>query len=85
MAKSIEDAREDLVKEHRKVQEDLPDIRKALEVVERAGVEDDLEGLLDELEKTVHKVRTGGVIGSGANAHKRARKAYFDARGTAPE
>jgi hypothetical protein len=82
MAKSVEGAREDLIKAHRKVQEDLPDVRAALEAVERAGVEDDLEGLLGELEKTVHKVRTGGVLGSGANEHKRARDAYFQARGT---
>jgi len=49
-----------------------------LDKVEQAGPEDDLHGLLDGLEKTVKEVRDGGVIGSGANGHRRALKDYLE-------
>jgi len=46
--------------------------------VEAAGPEDDLSGLLDDLEKVVKEVRDGGTIGSGAHGHRRARKEYLE-------
>ena len=49
-----------------------------LDKVEKAGPEDDLHGLLNELEKTVKEVRDGGLVGSGANGHRRALKDYLE-------
>lgn len=59
----------------------LDNIREAMDDVERAGPEDDLCGLLETLEKRVHEVRTGGVVGSGAHGHRRALEEYRDLNG----
>lgn len=56
----------------------LDRIHDALDKVEAAGPEDDLSGLLDDLEKVVKEVRDGGLIGSGAHGHRRARQEYLD-------
>ena len=40
-----------------------------------------LSDLLHDLEKVVHDVRTGGLLGKGANAHRRARADYLEAKG----
>jgi hypothetical protein len=76
MAKSLEEARKRLDDEYGQVRRHLQRIHEALEKVERAGPEDDLHGLLKDLEKTVKEVRDGGVVGSGANGHRRALKEY---------
>jgi hypothetical protein len=34
--------------------------------------------LLEKLEDQVKEVRTGGLMGHGANGHKRARNEYLD-------
>ena len=52
------------------------------DIVAAAGPEDDISELLDDLEDTVKKVRTGGLLGSGAKAHHKAREKYFELRGT---
>lgn len=65
-------AREDLDEEFAKVRDHLEEIRTALAVVEHAGPTDDLAGLLERLEEAVHQVRTGGLLGSGANGHRDA-------------
>jgi hypothetical protein len=78
MAKSLEEARKKLDDEYGQVRRKLDEIHKALDKVEQAGPEDDLHGLLDDVEKRVKEVRDGGVMGSGANGHRRALKEYED-------
>ena len=76
MAKSLEEARKKLDDEYGQVRRHLDKIHKALDAVEKAGPEDDLHGLLNDLEETVKEARDGGVVGSGANGHRRALKEY---------
>ncbi len=78
MAKSLQEARKKLEDEFGQVRRHLDQIHTALDKVESAGPEDDLAGLLDALEKVVKEVRDGGVIGSWAHGHKRARKEYLE-------
>jgi Skp family chaperone for outer membrane proteins len=73
-----EEARKRLDDEFGQVRRKLDKIRAALEKVEAAGPEDDLHDLLADLESTVKEVRDGGVVGSGANGHRRALKRYLD-------
>lgn len=75
---SLTEARKRLDDEYGQVRRKLDKIHKALEKVEKAGPEDDLHDLLAELESTVKEVRDGGVVGSGANGHRRALKNYLD-------
>jgi len=60
------------------VRRHLDKIHDALNQVEAAGPEDDVSGLLDDLEKVVKEVRDGGAVGSGAHGHRRARKEYLE-------
>ena len=76
MAKTLEEARKKLDDEFGQVRRHLQKIHDALDKVEKAGPEDDLHGLLKDLEKTVKETRDGGLIGSGANGHRRALKKY---------
>jgi hypothetical protein len=78
MAKSIEEARKRLDDEFGQVRRHLEKIHDSLDKLEKAGPEDDLEELLNDLEDTVKKARTGGLIGHGANGHARARKEYLE-------
>ena len=78
MAKSLEEARKKLDDEYGQVRRHLDDIHKVLDKVEKAGPEDNLHDLLDDLEKTVKEARDGGVVGSGANGHRRALKEYLE-------
>ncbi|HEY8548212.1 MAG TPA: hypothetical protein VIL36_24305 [Acidimicrobiales bacterium] len=75
---SLEQARKKLDDEFGQVRRKLGKIREKLEKVEAAGPEDDLHGLLEDLEETVKEVRDGGIVGSGANGHRRARKRYLE-------
>jgi hypothetical protein len=75
---SLADARKRLDDEFGQVRRKLEKIHKALDKVEAAGPEDDLHDLLADLESTVKETRDGGVIGSGANGHRRALKEYLD-------
>jgi hypothetical protein len=75
---SLEEARKRLDDEFGQVRRKLDEIHKALDAVEAAGPEDDVHGLLDKLESIVKEVRDGGVVGSGANGHRRARKEYLE-------
>jgi hypothetical protein len=75
---SLEEARKHLDDEFGQVRRKLDKIHKALDEVEAAGPEDDLHGLLADLESTVKEVRDGGVVGSGANGHRRALKEYLE-------
>ena len=76
MAKTIDEARKRLDDEFGQVRRHLDKIHNALDKVEKAGPEDDLHGLLKDLEKTVKEVRDGGIAGSGANGHRRALDEY---------
>jgi hypothetical protein len=75
---SLAEARKRLDDEFGQVRRKLDKIHKALDKVEAAGPEDDLHDLLADLESTVKEVRDGGVIGSGANGHRRALKQYLE-------
>ncbi len=73
---SLEESRKKLDDEFGQVRRHLDTIHDALDRVEAAGPEDDLSGLLEDLEQAVKEVRTGGVVGSGANGHRRALDDY---------
>ena len=75
---SLDQARKRLDDEFGQVRRKLDKIHAALDKVEAAGPEDDLHGLLADLESTVKEVRDGGIIGSGANGHRRALKEYLE-------
>ena len=77
MAQTLDEARKKLDDEYGQVRRHLQKIHDALDKVEKAGPEDDLHGLLDDLEKTVKEVRDGGLVGSGANGHRRALNDYL--------
>jgi predicted glycosyltransferase len=81
MAQSLEDARKELDKEFMQVRKNLETVREHFDRVLAAGPEDDVSSLLEELEDTVKKVRTGGLVGSGAKGHREAREKYFEAKG----
>ena len=81
MTAETEKLREELDSTYRKVRDELPRIHEALDHVDAAGPEADLSDLLHDLEKVVHDVRTGGLLGKGANAHRRARADYLEAKG----
>lgn len=76
MADSLDDARRRLDDEYGQVRRKLDKIHRALDRVEEAGPEDDLSGRLEDLEKVVHEIRTGGIVGSGAHGHRRALDDY---------
>ncbi len=71
-----EERRKKLDDEFGQVRRHLDTIHDALDKVEAAGPEDDLSGLLEDLEQAVREVRTGGVVGSGANGNRRALEDY---------
>jgi hypothetical protein len=80
MAIDINEARKKLDDEYGQVRRKLDKIQDALDEVTKAGPEDDISGLLEKLEKVVHEVRTGGVVGSGAHGHRRALDDFNEAR-----
>ena len=80
-ADNLEEARRKLDDEFGQVRRHLDRIWDAMREIERAGPEDDLYGLLAELEDRVKEVRTGGVIGSGANGHRRALERFRELSG----
>lgn len=69
-------ALEKVTKEFKKVSESIAEIHVAFHAVKDAGPTDDLYGLLDELEDSVKKARTGGLMGSGAKGHRKALEEY---------
>ncbi len=68
----IEKAREKVDKQYADLVKDLADVWLRVDAVKTAGPTDEIHDLLEDLEKTVHKVRTGGIIGSGAKGHRKA-------------
>lgn len=75
---SLDEARKRLDDEFGQVRRGLGKVHEALDKVDAAGPEDDLHGLLADLESVVKEVRDGGMIESGANGHRRALKEYLD-------
>ena len=78
---SIAEARTELEKEYADVRKHFGGLEAAMRTVLNANAEDDIEHMLGELEDAVKKARTGGVLGSGANSHARARKHYLELSG----
>ncbi len=76
MAKSLEEAREKLEDEYGQIRRKFDRIHEAFDQVVSAGMEDDVYGRLKHLEDVVKEVRDGGIVGSGANGHRRALKEY---------
>lgn len=76
-ADNLAEARKELDKEYGQVREALGPVEQALNTVMKAGPEDDLAQLLEQLEDHVHKARTGGLLGSGANGHRKALQRYL--------
>jgi hypothetical protein len=82
MDNKLDDARKELDQEFKQIRDGLDTIRVQLELVSAAGPEADIFALLGELEDTVKKLRTGGMVGSGAKGHREAREKYFELKGT---
>jgi hypothetical protein len=82
MAKDLEEARKELEEEYANFRKHLGEVEVAWRAVSDANVEDDIVEKLEHLEEITKKVRTGGVMGSGANDHARALKEYLEAKGT---
>jgi len=80
MADSVEDLREKLDDEFRDFRDDLGKIREAVDALDKAGPEDDVFGLLEQLEEVVKDVRTGGLVGGGAKGHRKALERYRERR-----
>ena len=76
MSDELDKARAELQKEFEEVQASLGDVHVAYQAVNSAALTDNLHDLLKDLEKAAKEARDGGVIGSGANDHRRALKAY---------
>ena len=79
MAKSVDDLHKKLMDEYGQIRRKFDQIHTAFDRVVTAGPEDDIHERLLELEKVVKEVRDGGVVGSGANGHRRALKDYQEA------
>jgi hypothetical protein len=77
----LDRARAEMEQEYGQFREHLGPILEALDRVSRAGVTDDVYGLLEHLEDVVHNARTGGVLGSGAKGHRAARADWIKAGG----
>lgn len=77
-------ARQKLEKEFDEVKRSLGDLHNAYQAVNQAGPEDNLHDLLKTVEKAAKEARDGGLIGSGANDHRRALKKYVELRDTPP-
>lgn len=77
MSDDLGKARQEMDQEYRQFREHLGEILEAVDRVSRAGVTDDVYGLLERLEDTVHKARTGGLLGSGAKGHREAREDWL--------
>lgn len=80
MAKTVEEAKKKLDDEYGQIRRKFDKIHTAFDRVISAGPEDDLFDRLKDLEKVVKEVRDGGIVGSGANGHRRALKEYEEAK-----
>jgi hypothetical protein len=76
MAETLEEAKTKLDDEYGQIRRKFDKIHEAFDRVVSAGAEDNLYERLDDLEKVVKEVRDGGIVGSGANGHRRALEEY---------
>ena len=81
MSDDVSDARKELEKEYAGIRKDLDKIREAMAEVEQAGPQDEIYELLGDLESAVSKVRKGGMLGSGAKAHRKALARFNELTG----
>jgi hypothetical protein len=81
MADDLEHARKRLDDEYGQIRRRFDDIHERFDRVVSAGPEDDLRGMLKDLEKRVRKIRTGGLFRHGANGHARALRKYQQVKG----
>jgi hypothetical protein len=77
----IAEARANLEAEHTKVMENLGDVWVTVEAVRTSAPTDNLHDLLADVEDAVEKARHGGLLGSGANAHRRALREWQELNG----
>ncbi len=82
MDPKLEEAEKELIEKFENVKEDLGRVFVSFETIRNATPYDDISKALEDLEDVVKDVRTGGVIGSGANSHKRALKKWIEAGGS---
>ncbi len=80
----IDEARQKLEAEHAEVMESLGDVWVRVEAIKASTPTDNVHDLLRELEKAVKDARDGGVVGSGANDHRRALRNYQELVGEPP-
>ena len=80
MAETLDDAKKKLDDEYGQVRRKFDRIHTAFDRVISAGPEDDVYDRLKDLEEIVKEVRDGGVVGSGANGHRRALKEYEEVK-----
>jgi len=78
MSEELTKAKEELEKTYLKVQENLGEVFVAFEALRDAGPKDDVYGALENVEDVLKKVRTGGLIGSGAKKHRKAREKWLE-------
>ena len=83
MADSLERAKKRLDDEYGQTRRRFDEIHDAMDSVSHAQPEDDLYERLNNLEKKVKKVRTGGLFRPGARGHRRALKKYVAAKAAA--
>jgi hypothetical protein len=76
VAETVEEAKKKLDDEYGQIRRKFDKIHTAFDRVITAGPEDDVYGRLKDLEDVVKEVRDGGIVGSGANGHRRALKEY---------
>jgi len=84
LAADLAQARKRLEDEFDEVRKSLGEVLMAYEAVTQATAEDNLHDLLKDLEKAAKEARDGGIIGSGANDHRRALKKYLDLKAAQP-
>ena len=77
----IEEAKVKLISEHAEVMESLGNVWVKVEALKAAQPTDNLHDLLADLEDEVKAARDGGIVGSGANDHRRALKKYLELAG----
>jgi hypothetical protein len=80
VAKTVEEAKKKLDDEYGQVRRKFDRIHTAFDRVISAGPEDDVYERLKDLEEVVKEVRDGGIVGSGANGHRRALEEYKEAK-----
>lgn len=76
MADSLEHAKKRLDDEYGQITRRFDEIHTAFDWVVQGKAGDDMHARLKDLEKKVHKVRTGGWFRPGARGYSRALKKY---------